>query len=43
MLKVISESCAVGKYYWGRLDSRGKRLRSEDQWIEIAVERIVDD
>lgn len=43
VLKVISDSCAVGKYYWGRLDSRGKRLRSEDQWIEIAVERIVDD
>jgi site-specific DNA recombinase len=43
VLKVIGDSCAVGKYYWGRLDSRGKRLRSEDQWIEVAVERIVDD
>lgn len=43
VLKVISDSCAVGTYYWGRLDSRGKRLRAQDQWIEIAVERIVDD
>jgi DNA invertase Pin-like site-specific DNA recombinase len=43
VLKVISDSCAVGNYYWGRLDSRGKRLRPEDQWIHIAVDRIADD
>lgn len=43
VLKVISDTCADGRYYWGRLDSRGKRLRPEDQWILIAVDRIVDD
>lgn len=43
VLKVISDTCADGRYYWGRLDSRGKRLRPEDQWILTAVDRIVDD
>jgi hypothetical protein len=42
VLKVISDPCAVGRYYWGRVDSRDRRVRPESEWVPVAVERIVD-
>ena len=43
VLKVISDPGVVGRYRWGRIDSRGKRVRPESEWIPMAVDRIVDD
>jgi site-specific DNA recombinase len=43
VLKVISDPGVVGIYNWGRIDSRGKRIRPESEWIPIAVDRIVGD
>ena len=43
VLRVISDPGVIGTYNWGRLDSRGKCIRPESEWIPMAVERIVDD
>lgn len=43
VLKVISDSGVVGTYYWGRLDTRGKQIRPQEEWIPITCERIIDD
>jgi Recombinase len=43
VLRVISDPGVIGTYNWGRLDSSGKCIRPESEWIPMAVERIVDD
>ena len=43
MLRVIGDSSVVGIYNWGRLDSRGKRIRPQSEWIPMPVDRIVED
>lgn len=43
VLRVISDPSAIGTYYWGRIDSRSRRIRPEGEWISMAVDRIVDD
>lgn len=43
VLRVIGDSSVVGIYNWGRLDSRGKRIRPQSEWIPMAVDRIVED
>ncbi|HYQ41912.1 MAG TPA: recombinase family protein [Polyangiaceae bacterium] len=43
VLKVISDPVVIGRYSWGRIDSRGKCVRPESEWIPMPVDRIVDD
>jgi len=43
VLRVISDPGVIGTYNWGRLDSRGKCIRPESEWIPMAVERSVND
>ena len=43
VLRVVSDSVAIGTYNWGRLDSRGKCIRPESEWVPMTVDRIVDD
>src|SRR6478735_2797322 len=43
VLRLVSDTGVVGKYIWGRLDSRGNCIRPESEWIPMVVERIVDD
>lgn len=43
VLKVLSDECAVGRYYWGRMDSRRNVERAREDWVEMAVPRLIDD
>lgn len=43
VLKVISDSGVIGTYYWGRLDTRGKQIRPQEEWIPIKCEPILDE
>jgi site-specific DNA recombinase len=43
VLRVISDTSVVGTYFWGRNDSRGKRVRPESEWVRITVDSIVED
>jgi len=43
VLKVIADEAAVGRYFWGRRDSRRKVERPREDWVPMAVPRLVDD
>ena len=43
VLKVLSDECAIGKYYWGRKDTRRHVERPRDEWVAMSVPRLVED
>lgn len=43
VLRVISDTSAIGVYYWGKHDSKRQRIRPESEWVRMDVEPIVDE
>jgi len=39
---VITQTAAVGSFFWGKTETRKNRPRERSEWIEITVEPIVD-
>jgi len=42
VLRVLAEPAVVGTYYWGKHDPKTQALRDASEWLELAVEPIVE-
>jgi site-specific DNA recombinase len=43
VLRTLEESAVVGRYFWGRIDSRTRQVRPREDWVAMTVPRIIDD
>ncbi len=42
VLRVLAEPAVAGTYYWGKHDPKTQALRDASEWLELAVEPIVE-
>jgi site-specific DNA recombinase len=43
ILSILQDECYLGQYFYDRRDKKSNRLKPREQWVAIAVERIIDE